>query len=67
VVMIGAENTKQDLLKKVERLSKEIMQCQNFMEAGRPCYGPPDTHTQWLSKLQAELAETETQLAELGD
>ena len=65
--MTGGANTKQDLQKTVERLAREIVQCQNAIEVGRPCYGAPDDHIKWLSKLQGELAEAEMQLAQLGD
>jgi hypothetical protein len=65
--MTGGDNTKQDLHKTVERLTREIVQCQNAIEAGRPCYGTPNSHIEWLSKLQGELAEAEMQLTQLHE
>jgi hypothetical protein len=65
--MDRTDDTKQDLLKTVERLTREIVQCQNAIEAGRPCYVAPNDHIEWLSKLQEELAEAEGKLAQLGD
>ncbi len=56
------DNTKQDLLKTVERLTREIAQCQNTMDAGIPSYGAPNDQIKWLSKLQEELAEVEGKL-----
>ena len=65
--MTGMDNTKQDLLKTVERLTREIAQCQNTMDAGIPSYGAPDDQIKWLSKLQGQLAEAEMQLVDLED
>ena len=63
--MVDANITKQDLRKTVERLTKEIVQCQNSMEAGRPCHGTPVNHAEWLGKLQADLTQAETELVTL--
>lgn len=63
--MVDANITKQDLRKTVERLTKEIVQCQNSMEAGRPCHGTPVDHAEWLGKLQADLTQAETELVTL--
>jgi hypothetical protein len=63
--MVDANIMKQDLLNKVDRLTKDIVQCQNSMEAGRPCSGFHDSHMDWLSSLQSDLAEAEAQLSKL--
>ena len=65
--MMGADSTKQDVLKEIRRLTREIVQCQNSMECGRPYHGTPAEHTNWLGKQQTELAEAEAQLAKLED
>jgi hypothetical protein len=61
----GMDAAKQDLVRKVDRLTKEIVQCQNAMEADIPCRSSSG-HTEWLGQLQAELAEAETKLANLS-
>ena len=66
VRLMTIDTTKLVLLKKVERLTKEIVQCQNSMEAGRPCSGFPESHVDWLSRLQTDLAEAQAELSNLG-
>lgn len=64
-ILWGMNDAKQDVLKTIERLGKEIVTCQNAMEAGRPCLGMPADHKVWLHKLQTELFEAEAELAKL--
>lgn len=59
------DSTGRELIKKIERLTKEIVRCQNSMEVDRPCHETPVDHAEWLGKLQAELAETEAELDKL--
>lgn len=66
VRLMTIDATKRDLHKKVERLTREIVQCQNSMEAGRPCSGFPESHVDWLSRLQTDLAEAHAELSKLG-
>lgn len=66
-MMAAMDSAKQDLLKEIQRLTREIVQCQNSMECGRPYHGTPAEHKNWLGKHQAELAEAEAQLAKLGE
>ena len=66
-MMMGMDSSKHDLLKEIDRLTREIVQCQNSMESGRPYHGTPAEHMSWLDNRQAELAEVEAQLAKLED
>jgi len=59
------DDAKQSLLKTIERLGREIVTCQNSMDAGRPCLGTSADHREWLHKLQTELFEAEAALAKL--
>jgi hypothetical protein len=65
--MMRTDSAKQDLLKEINRLSREIVQCQNSMECGRPYHGTPAEQMSWLGKLQTELAEAEARLSQLKD
>jgi hypothetical protein len=65
--MAEKDNARDDLQKEIGRLSREILRCQNSMEAGVPTYGAPDSCINWLGKLQTELADAEVKLAQLAD
>jgi hypothetical protein len=59
------DTAKQDLAQKIDRLTKEIVQCQNAMDAGIPCRSSLG-HVEWLGQLQSELSKAETELSKLG-